>query len=310
MLPKWKLFITVLLAISITVVAIVINFYYPSSPKNLQLWTENELEEKLEIWAYEYNINWIRSPETDLPQYRTFIRYYIYNSGDANATNVSINVLVNNSIFISDSIPLLRPYEQYSNTFNLTVNYDSVTQVSISAHTINSSANATLDIEAKLPRSLSELWGLARLFITPNNRQVQNIVMKHSAFPNWLSLCNWVSDNIEYVDDSVHGQGDYWQLPSETLELKTGDCEDYAILLCSLYRAAGYDAESAFVILGYSDKGGHAWVRIYAQVLGIGTWINIEPQIGGIFTIFYGLFDTTKYDDVYQFNDVFFERLK
>ena len=90
----------------------------------------------------------------------------------------------------------------------------------------------------------------------------------------------------------------------------TGDCEDFAILLCSLYRAAGYDENSAYVVLGYTKDAGHAWVRIYAQVGGIGTWINIEPQVGGLFTIFYGLIDITTYDDAFLFNDVHFERLK
>jgi len=46
----------------------------------------------------------------------------------------------------------------------------------------------------------------------------------------------WVRDNIEYVAD----QGtDYWQSAGETLDKGTGDCEDQAILITSIFGALG-----------------------------------------------------------------------
>ncbi len=45
----------------------------------------------------------------------------------------------------------------------------------------------------------------------------------------------WVRDNIEYLAET----GDYWQSPTETLELGTGDCEDHSILLASIITALG-----------------------------------------------------------------------
>ncbi len=53
---------------------------------------------------------------------------------------------------------------------------------------------------------------------------------------------NLVHNTIEYkLDDDSHGRGEYWQLPSETLLLGTGDCEDKVFLFISLCRASGFD---------------------------------------------------------------------
>ena len=45
----------------------------------------------------------------------------------------------------------------------------------------------------------------------------------------------WVRRNIQYVTDAE----DYWQSANETLSMKTGDCEDQAILLVSLIGELG-----------------------------------------------------------------------
>jgi transglutaminase-like putative cysteine protease len=46
----------------------------------------------------------------------------------------------------------------------------------------------------------------------------------------------WVAGHIEYVTET---SGDYWQSAEETLVLGSGDCEDHAILLCSIIDALG-----------------------------------------------------------------------
>jgi len=123
-----------------------------------------------------------------------------------------------------------------------------------------------------------------------------------------MALANWVGREITYAHDS----GEYWKLPRETIADGRGDCEDQAILLCSLLRAAGYDENSAFVIVGTLEQGGesagHAWVRIFAEKLGIGVWIDLEATSGGI-NILYELIGLADYQDTYQFNDVNFRRL-
>jgi len=46
----------------------------------------------------------------------------------------------------------------------------------------------------------------------------------------------WVKDNIVYLEDEG---GDYWQMALETLERGTGDCEDQAIFITSIFGALG-----------------------------------------------------------------------
>jgi len=58
------------------------------------------------------------------------------------------------------------------------------------------------------------------------NRSVNGIV---AAF-------EWVRENIQYLEDDG---SDDWQSANETLEKRTGDCEDQAILLASIYGAMG-----------------------------------------------------------------------
>ncbi len=49
----------------------------------------------------------------------------------------------------------------------------------------------------------------------------------------------WVEQNVEYLADP---SGDYWQSAQETLDLRTGDCEDHAILMASIIGALGGSA--------------------------------------------------------------------
>jgi PKD repeat protein len=71
----------------------------------------------------------------------------------------------------------------------------------------------------------------------------------------------WVSWNIRYMSDRDRwGVPDYWQLPSTTIRLGTGDCEDQAILLTSLIRALGVSRENVHLV--YGRIGYHAWVEV------------------------------------------------
>lgn len=55
-----------------------------------------------------------------------------------------------------------------------------------------------------------------------------------------------VNEWVRYVIDP----DDIWQSASLTLNLKTGDCEDYCILKYALLRLQGYPANSMAIILG------------------------------------------------------------
>jgi predicted transglutaminase-like cysteine proteinase len=94
------------------------------------------------------------------------------------------------------------------------------------------------------------------------------------------AIRDWVAANIEYkTDEEQWGLDEYWQTPDETLSLQSGDCEDFAILLCTLLRAYGIGEEHIYVAIGVDDEGyGHAFL-IEDWYLD-GEWRALEPQAG------------------------------
>jgi len=94
------------------------------------------------------------------------------------------------------------------------------------------------------------------------------------------AIREWVAANIDYMSDEERwGIEEYWQTPEETLSLRTGDCEDFAILLCTLLRAYGIDEEHIYVAIGVDDKGyGHAF--LIEDWYRDGEWRALEPQVG------------------------------
>ena len=124
-----------------------------------------------------------------------------------------------------------------------------------------------------------------RSYVTPEGQLVKDCLQDILGAPPYeLSkdgfddIRDWVAGNIEYMsDEEQRGVDDYWQTSEETLSLGTGDCEDFAILLCSLLRAYGIDAEQVYVTLGVDDERyTHAFL-IEDWYLG-GEWRAIEPQ--------------------------------
>lgn len=134
----------------------------------------------------------------------------------------------------------------------------------------------------------------ATKFVQPNNQRVQKtlkeILENKSPFESDLqAIRNWVATNIQYESDPqkpplririrnwiTHlNHSDYWHYPEETIKNRKGDCEDFAILLCSLLRAYGYSPEEVYVVLGIdSNDTGHAFVVLKED----GKWRYIEPQ--------------------------------
>lgn len=77
-------------------------------------------------------------------------------------------------------------------------------------------------------------------------------------------LC-WVHNNISYVSDSkVYKTVEKWQTPSETLVLKTGDCEDGAILIYALAHMCGVNDNRLLLFAGdvksAAGTEGHCWL--------------------------------------------------
>jgi hypothetical protein len=111
-----------------------------------------------------------------------------------------------------------------------------------------------------------------------------------------MVVWHFVVEHIRYTREN-HSH-DFWQFPPETLQLKTGDCEDKSFLCASLLLAAGIPADRVRVAIGvlarpgarpgspseahcvearlghYSGEG-HAWAMYQASS---GVWCILEPN--------------------------------
>jgi hypothetical protein len=118
---------------------------------------------------------------------------------------------------------------------------------------------------------------------------------------------DWVATNIHYMSDEERWGRDYWQTPEETLLYRTGDCEDFSILLCSLLRAYGIDAEQVYVALGVDgEEDGHAF--LIEDWNHDGEWQRIEPQAPAQFSsrhTWFGLSNSDSRLDEYKITAAF-----
>lgn len=81
----------------------------------------------------------------------------------------------------------------------------------------------------------------------------------------------WVAQNITYVSDqSVHQTIDEWQLPHQTYIWRTGDCEDFSVLVA--YLVDRDTTSEVRVMMGGNGSSAHAWVVIDG--------VHYEPQSG------------------------------
>ena len=93
-------------------------------------------------------------------------------------------------------------------------------------------------------------WRDIREFVTPNAPEVQQIYQEGG--PDAWGLYDWVAQNISYRLDI----GEFFQLPSETITRRQGDCEDTSLLFVSLVQNFDHDV---WAVLGSYQGFGHAW---------------------------------------------------
>ena len=112
----------------------------------------------------------------------------------------------------------------------------------------------------------------------------------------------------EYPKSFLQYKFEFWQLPRETIEWRKGDCEDQAILLCTMMRIAGVPASDVRVVLGEVYWGGvfgHAWCEFKVR----DEWYVLESTCSACGYIkkseyykdhspeIYGWFNDTKYHE-------------
>lgn len=150
-----------------------------------------------------------------------------------------------------------------------------------------------------------------KAYITPDDPVVQqqlNQILNswwRWAYSDYEAIRQWIGVNIRYVSDQqAHGVREYWQLPRETLELRTGDCEDFAILLCTFLRAHGYSAERVYVVCGSDGDILHGYVAEWRDTKG---WAMMEPQIDIWNEYFFGSeWWVGHYKVLFSFNDQYY----
>lgn len=130
--------------------------------------------------------------------------------------------------------------------------------------------------DQRVAYSWYDLAVLAESYITPNDPSVQAWVQqviaelqaqgKDTPRERMVAAFDKVAVDVRYwTDEAIYGKVEYWQMPAETITLKTANCEDSAFLLASMLKAMGVTTRVNF---GTWSGQGHAWVEAYADGWG------------------------------------------
>lgn len=125
-------------------------------------------------------------------------------------------------------------------------------------HTGNRVIKQYVDVRVFWQPFNSKLWAIANA-VKNNSRD--------KSFDGLALAClNYVRSYVAYRSDKVvQGIDEFWQYPEETLELRSGDCEDGAILLSNLMFHAGIPFWRIRLNAGPVKGGGHAYVTYCRQ---------------------------------------------
>ena len=74
-------------------------------------------------------------------------------------------------------------------------------------------------------------------------------------------ILKYVHDDYKFVSDEITWKvGEKWQTPNETYSLKTGDCEDGALLIYTIANYLAIPDSRIWVACGSVLGGGHSYV--------------------------------------------------
>jgi hypothetical protein len=91
----------------------------------------------------------------------------------------------------------------------------------------------------------------------------------------WV-ISRWITNSINYVSDPR--DVDYYSLASETMLIRAGDCDDFAILTASMYESVGLDAAIVEVDTNNDTKPEHMACAVYYPQ-NSGSYISDEAII-------------------------------
>jgi hypothetical protein len=91
------------------------------------------------------------------------------------------------------------------------------------------------------------------------------------------NIYEFMRDNISYFSDPqlIHDNQDWIQYPVETLDSKSGDCEDLAILFASMLQSVGINTAFAEYIIPGADEG-HVFLLFDSKKNASGLFANNE----------------------------------
>ena len=231
---------------------------------------------------------WRRDDTTDLPICDIKVAYSISNKGDVTAKDVQIIVDMEREVLRSESTSILSG-DEISRTVTVLMLYDTSKDIIVRAQNEYSTDSSQKRLSAYLDR-FPKTQNIRQLYVTPQDPVVSikvNDIFEGKAWwdtrADWKVIYDWVREEIAYeYDENQFGVEEYWQLSRETLERGKGDCEDQAILLCTLLRAKGYSSDDVLIILGYGEKVGHAWATFKVfTILGYDNWMYLEATSSG-----------------------------
>lgn len=111
----------------------------------------------------------------------------------------------------------------------------------------------------------------------------KNLLRNVPAHDEWSeveSIFDWVVNNIRFTKDPVSKESLY--PPSELLKIRSGDCDDIAMLLGALYLAVGYPAR--LVTVAASAQAPTEFSHVYTEVEvppGSNNWIAADAARPG-----------------------------
>jgi len=220
-----------------------------------------------------------------------------------------VTLKINEVVFANFLLDTLVSGDCYWDEFSVLLEEEDTKQVMLSASNEETSDITTIKLLSGLDRS-SFNSQTSKLYVTPDDPLVREIladIVTNPLIPDWIEIRDWVANNIEYcVDNDVHGVPEYWQFANETLMLKTGDCEDFSILLCSLLLANGWEDDEVYVVIGVRNNLYHGWVILNVDLIG---WQSLEPQSGALNTFIGDYLSLSEFQGIYKFNDKIFETI-
>lgn len=146
------------------------------------------------------------------------------------------------------------------------------------------------------------LSGIARIAISGSIAGgaitlLRDAVIGHGLYSVAMSAINGEHNRI--IPGISYETLDFWNFPAETLRDGVGDCEDTAILLCSILRTK-LSEDDVFVSAGLFKGYGHAWVTVLNNN---GKPITLETTGSNIIRLSSSLMEGEPYEPIVRFND-------